>query len=77
MTSLADNYYKNTMKKGKRVVIEKLVYDKCRLYFSDDFDDVCRHEDMCTGISNANDSGIILNTQQSFAKDLRPPPYFE
>ena len=40
MTSLADNYYKNTMKKGKRVVIEKWVCDKFRLYFNDDFDDV-------------------------------------
>ena len=64
MTSLADNYYKNTMKKGKRMVIEKWVCDKCRLYFSDDFDDVCRHEDMCsTGISNDDNSEIILNAQ--------------
>ena len=63
MTSLADNYYKNTMKKGKRVVIEKWICDKCRLYFSDNFDDVCRPEDMCTGISNNDNSGIILNAQ--------------
>ena len=31
--------------------------------FSDDFDDVCHHEDTCTGISNDDNSGIILNAQ--------------